>query len=126
MAGFLAGAGNLLMGAYNSLPEINAATLSGAIDIVVVEQVTALLLASSPCPPPPTCPHPCIRRLALHPRAPHFPTFTHLSLSLSPPTQPAIFLHLLTSFPPSSGRWLSAFVPVPYTLRAFQSPPKAP
>lgn len=27
------------MGAYDSLPEINAATLSGAIDIVVVQQV---------------------------------------------------------------------------------------
>jgi phosphatidate phosphatase PAH1 len=29
----------LIKGAYSSLPEINAATLSGAIDIVVVEQV---------------------------------------------------------------------------------------
>jgi hypothetical protein len=39
MAGFFMGAGRLIMGAYDSLPEINAATLSGAIDIVVVEQV---------------------------------------------------------------------------------------
>ncbi|KAJ1494277.1 lipin, N-terminal conserved region-domain-containing protein, partial [Baffinella frigidus] len=36
----------LIKGAYSSLPEINAATLSGAIDIVVVEQEDGSLLSS--------------------------------------------------------------------------------
>jgi len=36
----------LIKGAYSSLPEINSATLSGAIDIVVVEQEDGSLLSS--------------------------------------------------------------------------------
>jgi phosphatidate phosphatase PAH1 len=39
MAGFFMSGARFIKGAYDSLPEINAATLSGAIDIVVVEQV---------------------------------------------------------------------------------------
>ncbi len=41
MSGF-----GLIKGAYDSLPEINAATLSGAIDIIVVEQPDGSLLSS--------------------------------------------------------------------------------
>ena len=36
----------LIKGAYDSLPEINAATLSGAIDIIVVEQPDGTLKSS--------------------------------------------------------------------------------
>eukprot|EP00960_Hanusia_phi_P015294 451460-Hanusia_phi.AAC.9 len=37
----MAGVLGLIKGAYSSLPEINGATLSGAIDILVIEQVVA-------------------------------------------------------------------------------------
>jgi phosphatidate phosphatase PAH1 len=46
MAGLIMSGFGLIKGAYDSLPEINAATLSGAIDIIVVEQPDGSLLSS--------------------------------------------------------------------------------
>ena len=46
MAGLIMSGIGLIKGAYDSLPEINAATLSGAIDIIVVEQPDGSLLSS--------------------------------------------------------------------------------
>ena len=46
MTGLIKSGFDVIKGVYDSLPEINAATLSGAIDIIVVEQPDGSLLSS--------------------------------------------------------------------------------
>ncbi len=45
-SGVIGGINSVLKAAYSSLPEINPATLSGAIDIVIVEQEDGSLRSS--------------------------------------------------------------------------------